>query len=212
MTKNNNQSIFGWDPGMGNQKLFSVEGGTIFPSHIAVKNGSTVATSGGIKAKNKPMELNIDGSEFYAGLSSHWYGEPIENLGYDRLLGAPELRVMFYAVMTKHILEHKLCNHLSISKMVVGLPFELCGDDFDKNKRKVSKFLKGIHVWQADGLSYEITIDNVDITNQAIGAFFDMQLDQTCKFISENVRFNRGGILVVSVGNKTTEILFLDDM
>ena len=45
MNTNSQDTIFiGYDPGMGNQKVYGKEGGAIVPSHVALKSQNAIAT------------------------------------------------------------------------------------------------------------------------------------------------------------------------
>jgi hypothetical protein len=214
MTSNEQKPILiGYDPGMGNQKIYGKHGGAIYPSHVSINTDGKVLKSMrnvGIKAKTKPMEITIGNLQYFAGLTSHYYGQPIENMGYDRLLGSPELRVMFYSILTEYAVKYQVDFSKPIH-LAIGLPFELLqGSEAESNSKKIKKFLSGEHAWVANDKAYTVLVEKVLITNQAVGAFFDMQLDLQGKSIPEHISLQKKGVGVISVGSKTTEIMFLD--
>ena len=215
MNTNSQDTIFiGYDPGMGNQKVYGKEGGAIVPSHIALKsqNANISVANIGLKTKARPMSLTVGHTDYFVGITSHYYGEPIENTDYDRLLGSIELQVMFYAVLTQYATQYKVIFDKPIA-LATGLPFELCqGANAKQNANKLKKFLSGRHQWTAEGKLFDITIGKVVVTNQAAGAFFDMQLDSDGNLIPDHAHLGKDSVGVVSVGSKTTEIMLLDNL
>ena len=81
--------ILGEDLGMGANKIYGIPGGVEVPSQVAV-NGTQQATKMlGLRSQKPPLHVQTEQGSFYIGGGAHDWGHPIENLDYDRLIGAP---------------------------------------------------------------------------------------------------------------------------
>src|SRR4030066_1890847 len=87
----------GFDMGMGAAKLWGKPGGLQVVSQVA-NNGRGHLSDGivGLRNRKRPMLVTGDFGSFYVGDKAHEHGRPVENLDFDRLTGAPEMRALVY--------------------------------------------------------------------------------------------------------------------
>jgi len=114
------------DLGMGGNKLWGPAGGVQVLSLVS-SNGMAryddLLGASEKSAKQKPMEIRSKFGAFFVGENAHDYGDPLQNLAFDRLAGTSEIHSIFYATLTKYQQEHgKFNKPLSL---VVGLPFQM---------------------------------------------------------------------------------------
>jgi len=198
-------TILGFDPGMGAIKLYGEKGGVELPSQVAT-NGSRhlMHTPGLARRRNKPVVVATEAGEFYVGLGAHDYGRPVENLDYDRLTGSPEMHALFYGALS-------LAQAPSVlSLVVVGLPIEaLSGEEAKTNAAAVRRWLRGEHRWETDGHTHAVTVEDVLVTPQPVGALFDYALDEEGNFIQGRKKALTQEVGVISIGFNTIELLVI---
>ena len=113
----------GLDLGMGACKIYGPAGGIQLPSHVSVADGRIVGQLAGMKAATPPVKITVDGRAFYVGENAHDWGRPIENLDYDRLNGAPEMRAIVYAALIRYQMAARLIIDEPLT-LWVGMPLE----------------------------------------------------------------------------------------
>lgn len=206
----------GLDLGMGACKLHGPAGSIYLPSHVSIAGERKIGRLAGMRQTRPPLKVTVDGRSFYVGDGAHDWGRPIENLDYDRLTGAPEMKAIVYGALAQYqALDHRAAGH-EIA-LWVGMPLEpLTGEDSAETLTNVRAWLRGGHGWQADdgGLTnqvYEAQIGNVRITSQATGALFDYLLDDTGKFIPSRKADAKKEIGIISIGFNTVELLVVQD-
>ena len=121
----------GFDMGMGALKLWGKTGGLQLVSQVA-SNGHGRLSDGivGLKNCKRPILVSGDFGSFYVGPAAHEHGRPVENLDFDRLTGAPEMRVLLYAALAQYQDEHgPFDDGLSL---MVGLPLQMMTGDTRK--------------------------------------------------------------------------------
>ena len=93
----------GFDMGMGAAKLWGKPGGLQVVSQVA-NNGRGHLSDGivGLRNRKRPMLVTGEFGSFYVGDGAHEHGRPVENLDFDRLTGAPEMRVLLYAALAQY--------------------------------------------------------------------------------------------------------------
>ncbi|MBT7601655.1 MAG: ParM/StbA family protein [Anaerolineae bacterium] len=205
-TKQPAQIILGEDLGMGANKIFGMSGGVEVPSQVSINGAQQVTKMLGLRSKKPPLHVENEQGSFYIGGSAHDWGHPIENLDYDRLIGAPEMRALFYGSLTHYMKSYgSLDGDITVT---VGMPLEpLTGEDAQQNVYAVRRWMKGSHCWKADGQQYEIYIQDVKITSQPVGALFDYLLDEQGVFIPERKAVFGKEVGIISVGFNTVELL-----
>lgn len=198
--------IFGEDLGMGANKLYGVQGGLQLPSQVSINGAQKVTRMVGLRSQKPPLHIRTLHGSFYVGGGSHDWGRPVENLGYDRLTGAPETHALFYGSLTRFMQEYgSLKAPLS---MIVGMPLEpLTGTDANANVKAVRKWMEGNHAWHADDEAYQVEIAQVTVTSQPVGALFDYLLDEDGKFVRERKNAFKKEVGIISVGFNTVELL-----
>jgi hypothetical protein len=197
----------GFDMGMGALKLWSKPGGLQLVSQVA-NNGRAHLADGmmGMKSRKRPILVSGEFGSFYVGPAAHEHGRPVENLDFDRLTGAPEMRVLLYAALAQYQDEHGPFDE-SLSLMV-GLPLQMMTGETAKDYQKsVKSWLMGTHEFAIDGISHRIEIETVRQTAQPVGALFDYVMDEQMKFVADP----REEVGVISVGFNTVELLVVKD-
>lgn len=201
----------GLDLGMGACKLYGPGGGVVLPSHVAIADGRVIGRLAGMKQQKAPMKVAVDGRAFYVGDGAHDWGRPVENLDYDRLTGAPEMRAIVYGAVSRAFSMDTLTQENPIV-LYVGMPLEpLTGDGAQATVTAVREWLRGDHYWQADGEPYWLQVDDVKITSQPTGALFDYLLDNDGRFVPDRKGHVKEEIGIISVGFNTVELLVVQD-
>jgi len=206
----------GLDLGMGACKLHGPAGGVEVASHVAIADGRVVSGLAGMRTATTPARVTVDGRAFYVGAGAHDWGRPIENLDYDRLNGAPEMRAIVYAALTRYA---TLAGGLFAGPLSlwVGMPLEpLSGDGAQRTIQAVKGWLKGRHEFAiSDGdftdLPMKVEVAEVRVTSQPTGALFDYLLDDAGKFIAERKGHLKEEVGIISVGFNTVELLVVQN-
>jgi hypothetical protein len=200
----------GEDLGMGANKLFGSSGGSQVLSQVSVKGSQQLGSMAGLRQRQRPLEIKTEHGSFYTGEGAHDYGRPIENLDFDRLIGAPEMLALFYGSITRYQQEHGAITQPIV--MMGGLPLQMMsGDTAKEYANQVRATFKGTHSWLADGKQEQIHIAEVKLTPQPVGALFDYVLDEQGKFISEYAGLLKQEVGILSVGFNTLELLVVRD-
>lgn len=197
----------GFDMGMGALKLWGKPGGLELVSQVAA-NGHGHLSDGivGLKNRKRPILVSGDFGSFYVGPAAHEHGRPVENLDFDRLTGAPEMRVLLYAALAQYQDEHgPFDDKLSL---MVGLPLQMMtGDSAKEYQRGVKAWLTGKHEFSVNNLSHCIEVRETRQTSQPVGALFDYVLDDNLQVVADP----REEVGVISVGFNTVELLVVKD-
>ncbi len=206
-----NDTIYiGEDLGMGANKLWGPAGGLQVISQVAISAGGHLGGMAGLKAKRRPMEVRGDFGTFYIGQGAHEYGRPVENLDFDRLTGAPEMRALLYGTLAEYQALHGAFD-ASISLMV-GLPLQMMvGEKAKEFQNGVKSWLKGKHEFKVDGKVHSIEVVQVRMTSQPVGALFDYVLDETGQIQADRADALLDEVGVISVGFNTVELMVVKD-
>ena len=197
----------GIDMGMGATKLWAGYGGISVQSTVAAATAQDVSKLAGFRSAQRPTLIEIDGAGYYVGPGAHDWGRPIENLNYDRMTGVPETRALVYAALTGHMSKYGPPADRTAS-LLVGLPLEpLTGEAAQENIRAVRNWLRGEHIWHADGAEYRLTVETVTVTSQPSAAMLDYALDSGGYWLPDRRAQLRGEMGIITVGFNTLEIL-----
>lgn len=160
----------------------------------------------GLKSKRRPMEIVSDFGSFYVGDGAHEHGRPVENLDFERLTGAPEMRALLYGSLAQFQKTYgKFDRPLSL---MVGLPLQMMmGADAKQYQAGVKGWLKGTHQFTADGEAVCIEVGQVRLTSQPVGALFDYVLNDEGRIQPERASAMLDEVGVISVGFNTVELL-----
>jgi len=199
-------NILGFDPGMGAIKLYGASGSVELPSQVAVSTGPRLMVAAGLRLSRRHVpEVGIEQGTFLVGPGAHNHGQPVENLDYDRLTGSPEMHALLYGALAQYPDLPAV-----LDKVAVGLPLEtLSGEEARSNAGAVRRWLRGTHTWEVDGEPFAVTIRNVMITPQPVGALFDYVLDEQASFVPDRKQALLGEVGVVSIGFNTIELLVI---
>jgi hypothetical protein len=199
--------------------LWGAPGGWQLVSQVA-SNGHGHLSDGilGLKNRRHPMLVTGEFGSFYVGDGAHEHGRPVENLDFDRLTGAPEMRVLLYAALAQYQAEHGPFDpstgsgQVSPLSLMVGLPLQMMTGDSAKDYQKgVKNWLKGSHVFEVDGITHKIEVEDVKQTSQPVGALFDYVLDHRGQMIGERGSALLDEVGVISVGFNTVELLVVKE-
>lgn len=201
--------LLGEDLGMGANKLYGTQGGLQVLSQVASNGTQHLAEGVGLRSRERPMEVKSEAGAFFVGEGSHDFGRPVENLDFDRLTGAPEMRALLYGSLAKYQIQYgKFEEPLDL---MVGLPLQMMtGEDALDYTDGVKRWMRGAHTWAADGEIFEAEIGRVRLTPQPVGALFDFVLDNEGNIIRENRFALTKEIGVLSVGFNTLELMVVD--
>lgn len=201
----------GFDMGMGALKLWGKKGGLQLVSQVA-NNGQGHLIDGviGLKSRKRPMLVTGDFGSFYVGDAAHEHGRPVENLDFDRLTGAPEMKVLLYAALAQYQDEYGPFDEAL--SLMAGLPLQMMTGDSAKDYQKgVKTWLKGKHEFTVDGITHSIDIEDVRQTSQPVGALFDYVLNDKAEMIAERGSALLDEVGVISVGFNTVELLVVKE-
>lgn len=201
----------GFDMGMGALKLWSGDGGLQLVSQVA-SNGQGHLIDGimGLKSRKRPMLVACEFGSFYVGDGAHEYGRPVENMDFDRITGAGEMRALLYAALAQYQGQYGPFD-MPLSLMV-GLPLQMMtGENAREYQKAVKGWLLGKHEYEVDGISHCIEVETVRQTAQAVGALFDYVLDQAGKMITSRGTALLDEVGVISVGFNTVELLVVKE-
>jgi len=119
--------FLGEDLGMGANKMFSAPGGLQVLSQVATNGTQHLSSAVGLRQRQRPLEIQTEHGSFYIGEGAHDYGRPVENLDFDRLTGAPEMRVLLYGSLTRYQQQYGPIK--APVGMMVGLPLQMMSGD-----------------------------------------------------------------------------------
>ena len=201
--------LLGEDLGMGANKLFGAAGGLQVLSQVATNGTQHLAEGVGLRSRERPMEVKSEAGQFFVGAGAHDFGRPVENLDFDRLTGAPQMRSLLYGSLSKY--QQAYGKFEAALDLMVGLPLQMMtGEDATEYTDGVKRWMRGQHTWAADGVIHEVTIGRVRLTPQPVGALFDFVLDEEGQIIRENRFALTKEIGVLSVGFNTLELMVVD--
>lgn len=193
-----------------NEVRFVQGGGLQVVSQVASNGRGHFEGMLGLKAKRRPMEITSEFGSFYVGEGAHEHGRPVENLDFERLTGAPEMRALLYASWAQFQKQYgKFDRPLSL---MVGLPLQMMlGADAKQYQAGVKGWLKGTHQFTADGEAMTVEVGQVRQTSQPVGALFDYVLDDDGRIIADRGSAMLDEVGVISVGFNTVELLVVKD-
>jgi len=193
-------------PGYGNIKLFGSKGKVVMPSAVSIGRSEVIRRMTGLRMSKPPLCVETKAGMFHVGENAHDWGRPVENLDFDRLTGAPEMLALFYGAVTRYGVPEAPIT------LIVGLPVaSLLGESAATMQQAVRDFLRGAHTWRADSASCTMTIDNVLMTSQPVGAMFDYLLTDTGEMPTDRHVAFRGEIGILGIGMNTVELLVVSN-
>jgi hypothetical protein len=200
----------GEDLGMGANKIWGPAGGLQVVSQVS-SNGTHHLSDGivGLRQAKRPMAVRFDGGSFYVGTHAHEYGRPVENLDFDRLTGAPEMRALLYGTLAQYQDMHGPFD--APVSLMVGLPLQMMmGEGAKAYQDGVKKWLRGTHEFEVDNNSHKVKIEAVRLTSQPVGALFDYVIEGD-EIQRERAHAMLDEVGVISVGFNTLELLVVKD-
>ena len=207
-----NDTIYlGFDMGMGAAKVWSTPGGLQVVSQVS-NNGNAHLVDGviGLRKRTRPMMVSGEFGSFFVGDGAHEHGRPVENLDFERLTGAPEMRALLYGSLSKY--EQVYGPFDAPLSLMVGLPLQMMmGEQAKGFQEGVKRWLKGSHEYTVDGMTHVIEITEVRQTSQPVGALFDYVLDGKAQMIPDRGDALLDEVGVISVGFNTVELLVVKE-
>jgi hypothetical protein len=156
----------------------------------------------GLRMARPPLKVETIAGCFYVGEGAHDWGRPVENLDFDRLNGSPEMLALFLGAMSRYGLPTEPIT------LIVGLPIAtLMGENAQHTQEAVVAFLRGAHTWRADGVEQSVTISQVRITSQPVGAMFDYLLTDEGEMPLDRRVVFKGEIGILGIGFNTLDLL-----
>lgn len=206
----NDMIYIGEDLGMGANKIWGPAGGLQVVSQVATSAGGHLEGMTGLKAKRRPMEVRGGFGAFYIGQGAHEYGRPVENLDFDRLTGAPEMRALLYGTLADYQATHGA--FAAPISLMVGLPLQMMvGEKAKEFQGGVKSWLKGVHEFEVDGKAHQLEVGQVRLTSQPVGALFDYVLDEAGQIQADRADALLDEVGVISVGFNTVELMVVKD-
>ena len=208
----------GLDLGMGACKIYGPHGGIQLPSHVAIADRHVVGNLTGMKTAQPPTKIAVDGAAFYVGSAAHEWGRPVENLDYDRLNGAPEMRAIVYAALVAYQETYGILIDEPVN-LWVGMPLQPLTGEADQVRATVAavrEWLRGRHEFTVSDhnmsdVPIAIEVADVRITSQPTGALFDYLLDENGRFHADRKSQLKEEIGIISVGFNTVELLVVQN-
>jgi len=203
---NNSFIPLGIDAGNGAFKLYGAPGGLELVSQVATNGTQKVLSTLGLRKSKAPLAIHNESGAFYVGTGAHDFGRPVENLDVDRFNGTPEMEALLHGSLTRYQQRYgKFSTPLSV---VVGLPNEaLTGDLAEQNVETVKRWVRGTHIWSADGEPFSVEIADVKAASQVTGGLFDYLLDGEGNFISERKGAFNSEVGIITIGFGTVELM-----
>lgn len=200
----------GNDLGMGANKLWALNGGLEIVSQVANNGTGRIEGMLGLKQHKRPMHISSAFGSFYIGAGAHDHGRPVENMDFNRLTGAPEMRALVYGSLAQY--QAKYGAFTKPLSMMVGLPLQMMmGENAKQYRSEVKGWIKGTHEFEADGIPVKFEIAQVNITSQPVGALFDFVLNEDGEIEPSRKDAMSDEVGVVSVGFNTVELLVVKD-
>jgi hypothetical protein len=194
------------DLGNSTNKLYGSYGGLALQSLVAIDGRQQISALLGLRTNKTPCRINLGDVSFYVGPNAQDYGRLIEAYDYERSLGTPETRVLFYASLTQYMENHGAFKEPVC--LIIGLPLEvLSGPEAKDHAEKVRHWLKGDYNWIANGKSFQVTIAEVRVTSQPSGALFDYLLNDDGSIPPDRASHFQESMAVMSIGFGTVELL-----
>jgi hypothetical protein len=126
----------------------------------------------------------------------------VENLDFDRLNGSPEMLALFLGAVSRYGLPTEPIT------LIVGLPIAtLMGENAQRTQDAVVAFLRGTHTWRANETEQSVTISQVRVTSQPVGAMFDYLLTDEGKMPPDRRVVFKGEIGILGIGFNTLDLL-----
>ena len=199
------------DLGMGANKVWGPGGGLEIVSQVASNAGGMISEGmAGLKSRKRPMAISSEHGSFYVGEGAHEHGRPVENLDFERLIGAPEMRSLVYGGLAQY--QNRFGVFDRPLSVMVGLPLQMMIGELAKSYQEgVRKWLKGPHEFEADGAPQRIEVGQIRMTSQPVGALFDYVLDSDGRIQAERAGALLDEVGVISVGFNTVELLVVKD-
>jgi hypothetical protein len=96
----------------------------------------------------------------------------------------------------------------TITNLYVGLPIgALMGDEAQTTQRSVRDAWCGEHRWTADGTAERLTVENVIVASQPVGAMFDHLLNARGEMTPDKRMLFKSEIGVLGIGMNTVDLL-----
>lgn len=188
------------DPGFGNTKVCHDGLTATIQTAVAIQHSIGLAATGLKTGTVKTIQL--DCTSYAVGQNAWLHGEPVTSLDYTALAG-PDRKALFFRALSELVKP----GALTIDQLVVGLPVPLLQDRSQAEAAFTAlRTYKGEHTFVVDGNPYTVTIVNVKVLAQPVGAYADW-------LIGPDQHFRKGGkdaeTAVLDVGLNTLDLYAL---
>lgn len=199
--------IVALDPGFGNTKVSTAANCAVIQSAVArpINIGRAGIGLRTASARSTKIEIENSGS-FVVGSGSWSWGDPLSSMDYSSLTSAARL-ALFYAGLAECL---PAGEHV-IDRLTVGLPVPLLQNESDADETiKQLRTLKRDHIFyrsdagsKSDPERYSISIGNITVLAQPVGAYADY-------LISDDLKINKdlkdAEIAVIDLGMNTLDL------
>lgn len=194
------------DPGNGGIK--AARPGFVVTVPAVVGIGSMelglLTLTGGVASRAKvavPHVVGFDHAEYLVGENVGDYGRPVERLDMGRFAGGQEIRAMTYAAWGKLLDPGR-----TRASIVVGLPVALLQSQEAKEATgALKKWMRKEHTFHVDGDFYIVSIEQVKVAAQPVGAFFAWGLDVNGQWVKTRDDLQTS-VAVCDVGYNTLDL------
>ena len=183
MSERNNYYVGAFDPGFGGGKLAVVtpQGirAAVVPSVVGMGETNVGQLSlgdlGRQRRRGLPDSVVVNDVTYLVGDGVERYAEPMRGMDFLRLRKGPEVRALFYDTVYQALGagQHEV-------KLLVGLPVEVMLDDTQAKAtlRSLRQWLAVRHDFAVNGEPVTLTVSDVAVLAQPVGALFAWGLDE----------------------------------
>jgi hypothetical protein len=205
MTNQKTKIKIGIDIGNSSVKMRWEDNQNQFPAQAGRWQGETIIVSdndaGRVRKCNTPTLIKSEYGHYWVGDKAHSYGEKIDTVSPNKLLGAPEVRAMLYRSFSL------IGDHLQGVEIAVGLPISLLsGEDGKANRDAVKSWILGQHSWKANNKPYTASVAKVLCPTQTYASAMSFYLDPEGRWIESRMPTHGDEIIAIAIGGGTVEV------
>ena len=164
--------VIALDPGYGNTKVRTSEGINVLQSAIARPRKLGMAAQG-IDVAQRPSTVTFPEAEYVVGPGAWSWGSPESSMDYTDLASRKRLALFLTSFANIHP-----PGSYTADLLAMGLPVPLLQDDLQAEALlDALKVYKGKHLYQVDGMTYQLVINRMKVLAQPVGAYAGYVLD-----------------------------------
>jgi hypothetical protein len=221
------RSNVGLDPGFGGFKAACVGPGSTqvvtVPSVVGVGETDmgllSLGALGRRRRSRQPDQVTFDKITYLVGEGVARYARPVERMDFLRLRDGPELRALFYDVVSRLLGEREhqgndtarsLQDRLTIN-VLVGLPVEVMADREQARAtlRALRSWMVTRHKYTVNGHEVTFDVESVKVMAQPAGTFFAWGLDNQGKWVRGRSAL-RASVAICDIGSHTLDLFTVE--